>query len=206
METKIEKHRRYASAIKQWMHGRRYFNAIRAMNYASDFHKGVRKDGETPEFFHQVSIALYIRTVAEQLDDTETTLIVSFLHDICEDYDVSFEEINSKFGEKAAMNVNLLTKEHRGMRLTTEQYYNSLTECPIASIVKGADRMNNIQTMVGPFSLEKQKDYIKETTDYVLPMLKQARLRFPHQEPVYQNIKHILVSQIELIEAIHEAS
>lgn len=205
MESKIEQHRRYALVMKQWLYGRKFYDAIRAMNFASDFHKGVRKDGETPEFFHQVSIALYVRTVAEMLDDTETTLVVSFLHDICEDYDVSFVEIENKFGQKAARNVDLLTKEHRGVKLTTEAYYKALAECPIASIVKGADRMNNIQTMIGPFTVEKQKKYVKETRDYVLPMLKEARNRFPHQESVYQNIKHILMSQLELIEAMHEA-
>jgi hypothetical protein len=59
--------------------------------------------------------------------------------------------------------------------------------------------------MLNVFSLTKQKYYIEETETLILPMLKQARRRFPDQEPAYQNIKLILNSQIELIRAVQRA-
>jgi hypothetical protein len=59
--------------------------------------------------------------------------------------------------------------------------------------------------MVGVFTIEKQRDYIQETQDYILPALKEARRRFPRQEPAYENIKHMLKSQIELLQAAHSA-
>lgn len=60
--------------------------------------------------------------------------------------------------------------------------------------------------MVGVFKIEKQKAYIQEVFDLFLPMLKKARRLFPHQVNAYENIKHILQSQIELIQAIHQAT
>jgi len=204
METKLEKHRRYANSIRQWMQGRGYFNALRAMEFASTFHVGVRKDGQTPEFFHQISIALYVRSVADLLFESEVALAAVFLHDVCEDYNVSYEEVEAKFGHRVREVVELLSKEYRGVKKTTEEYYRNLVTCQTASVVKGADRMNNVQTMIGPFTPKKVDEYIDETIDFVLPMLKTARRKFPEQDAVYQNIKHILVSQLDLIDAMSQ--
>ena len=75
----------------------------------------------------------------------------------------------------------------------------------IASVVKGADRIHNVQTMIDVFTYEKQKEYIRETQEFIVPMLKEARRRFPRQEPAYENIQHVLVSQAELLQAVHNA-
>ncbi len=51
----------------------------------------------------------------------------------------------------------------------------------------------------------KEPEYIQETETYILPALKEARRQFPKQEPAYENIQHVLVSQIELLQAVHRA-
>ena len=45
----------------------------------------------------------------------------------------------------------------------------------------------------------KFEEYISECEKHILPMLKEARRIFPEQEPAYENIKLVLMSQIELI-------
>lgn len=60
--------------------------------------------------------------------------------------------------------------------------------------------------MVGVFKLEKLKEYIREVYELFFPMLKKARRLFPHQVNAYENIKHILESRIQLIEAVHKAT
>jgi hypothetical protein len=57
--------------------------------------------------------------------------------------------------------------------------------------------------MAEVFTLEKQKKYIKEVLDLFFPMLKNARRNFPAQVLAYENIKHMLKSQIQLIEVMH---
>lgn len=47
-------------------------------------------------------------------------------------------------------------------------YFKNILLDPIASIVKGADRINNQQTMNGVFSYEKQLSYTFETEKYIL--------------------------------------
>jgi GTP pyrophosphokinase len=189
--------------IRAWLHGKEYFKAVEALEYASKFHTGRRKDG-SHEFLHQIAIGHYTRTLPN-LRDQETTMIAALLHDVIEDYDVPPEIIESKFGKDAAEAVMLLTKEYRGVKKSTEDYYHSMSSNFIASIVKGADRIHNHQTCSGVFTLKKQEKYILETETYLLPMLKKARNLFPDQELAYENIKYSLKGQIELIRIAIEA-
>jgi (p)ppGpp synthase/HD superfamily hydrolase len=186
-------------SIRYWCLGRGYHTALSALEYASKHHTGLRKDGSTPELDHQLSIAHYVKTLLSHLQYPEETLATAFLHDVCEDYDVGFEEIEVRFGKRIRTAVELLTKKHRGERIDTPQYYKELAKDPIASIDKGADRIHNTQTMSGVFDAAKQHAYIQETEEYILPMLKAARRRFTQQEPAYENIKHVLNTQIALI-------
>ena len=68
-----------------------------------------------------------------------------------------------------------------------------------------SDVIHNLRTMVGVFKLIKQKEYVEEVLRLFLPMIKKARRLFPHQVNAYENIKHMLETQIELIRAVHSA-
>ena len=128
--------------LRYWLLGRGYHVALAALEFAAKFHTGTRKDGHTPEFDHQVTIALYIRTIADLLDYPEETLAAVFLHDVCEDHDVGFDEIEAKFGRRIRDAVIRLTKVHRGVKVPPEVYFSKMAEDAIASVVKGADRMH----------------------------------------------------------------
>ncbi len=190
-------------SLRYWLLGANFHQALKALEFGASQHTSLRKDGITPEFEHQLRITLFVKTLLKDLEYPEEALAASLLHDTPEDKDIGFEEINFKFGPIIGKAVELLTKKHRGDKLPLEIYYKNLGNDPIASVVKGADRINNIQTMVGVFTVEKQKQYIEETETLVLPMLKQARRQFTAQESVYENIKFVLQNQLQLIKAIH---
>ena len=65
-------------SLRYWLIGRGYIQALKAMEFGKRYHKGLRKDGVTPEFHHQISIAQYVRTLPN-LIDMERTLCVVFL-------------------------------------------------------------------------------------------------------------------------------
>jgi (p)ppGpp synthase/HD superfamily hydrolase len=201
----MEKFSKRRISLHYWLLGKGYLKALKAMDFAAEYHKGTRKDGVTPEFDHQISIAHYVRTLLPSLEFAEETLCVIFLHDVCEDYHVSREEIERQFGTRVADAVWRMTKTWRGQKMDEARLFEAMAECPIASIAKGADRIHNLQSMVGVFTPEKQKTYMGEVRDLFLPMLKKARKLFPQQEAAYENIKHMLTSQLELIGAIHAA-
>lgn len=191
-------------AIRYWLHGAGYFKALEALDLGLEYHTGKRKDG-SPEFDHQVTIAQYLRTLIKGLSYPEETLTVAFLHDIREDYHLSDKLIRDRFGDLVANAVKALSKEIDGIRRAEADVFRDIAADEIASIVKGGDRIHNHQSMIGVFSTEKQIEYIDETKEWFFPMLKEARRRFPQQEGAYENIKLLLNSQIQLIEAIHAA-
>lgn len=184
--------------------------ALQALEYASHFHKGTRKDGVTPEYDHQLGIAQLLFGFPNILHPVETMAAVC-LHDTAEDASVGYEEIEAKFGKAVRDPVERLTKEYRGVKKPTDVYYAENAKCPVASVAKGLDRVHNLQSMNNKkpdgspaFSLEKQKKYIAETREFVLPMLKAARRLFPAQEFVYEAVKSRLEAQIQTLEVLHE--
>jgi (p)ppGpp synthase/HD superfamily hydrolase len=195
--------------LRNQLIGARYHNALAALEFAIRYHTGTRKDGITPEFQHQVEIALFALTLPD-LMYREEVIATIMLHDVREDYGVSDGEIralfnNPEFADRVCRAVENMTKEFRGVKKDEKGLFDLMSMDPIASIAKGCDRTHNLRTMVGVFKLEKQKDYIKEVHDLFLPMLKKARRLFPHQVNAYENIKHMLETQIELITAVHKA-
>jgi len=183
-------------ALRYYLLGKEYYVALSALDYGAQYHTGVRKNGITPEYQHQIEIAQYVRTLS--LIYPETAIAVALLHDVTEDYDVTVRDLSTNFGYDIAEACELLNKNDK----TTEEYYRGCAEHPTASIVKGGDRIHNIQTMIGVFTPDKQRRYIDDVRTHILPMIKKAKRAFPQQESAYENIKHMLVSQIELLEHI----
>lgn len=180
-------------------HDKSYLIALDALEYAKGIHIGMRKDGKTPEFQHQLEIAHFLRSHLRTLMYPAETLAAAFLHDVPEDYSISFKEIRERFGKRVARAVKLLTKKYRGKKKDPHILFAKMAKNPIASVVKGADRINNHQSMHPVFTLNKQSDYTSETDEFIVPMLKTARHLHLEQEGVYENIKYVLKSQMQLI-------
>ena len=198
-------------SLRYWLLGKAesnpdYYLVLDALEYAHSYHQGTRKDGFTPEFQHQLEIAHYLRTLAPSLTRPAIVLAAALLHDVAEDFDIAFEELEARFGKEITDVVRLLTKKHRGIVVPPEEYFARIAENEEASVIKGADRIHNLQSMLGVFSLTKQASYCEEVRKYFLPMLKAARRTFSRQEAVYENIKLVLNSQLQMLDAIREAA
>ena len=190
-------------ALRAILEGRKYYTALRAMNFAENLHNGTRRDGQ-PEFSHQVSQALYAITLLDLLTFKEETICVTFLHDVIEDKEVTHEQLVSLFGKTIADATLKMSKVVDGIRIPDEVYYNTLPTCPIASVSKCFDRVHNLMTMLGGFKTEKRISYIEETLDKVVPMLKKAKRSFPEQIAVYENIKFVMTNQVRLYKVLNE--
>ena len=67
-------------AIKFRLYGMGFFKALVALEKGRDIHDGFRKDGKTPEYQHQLEIALFILTLKD-VQDLEGAIICALLHD-----------------------------------------------------------------------------------------------------------------------------
>lgn len=191
-------------SMRYWLLGKGYHRALAAMEFGMKWHTGLRKDG-TPEFSHQVWQAHFLRTIVPSLTDPEECFVVCFLHDVVEDYPVSLLEIEAIFGAATAASVGRMSKVIAGVKKDELAYFLELSRDPVASICKGVDRIHNQASMGEAFSPEKKLSYMDETETHILPMLKRARRTFTRQEPAFENIKHVLMSQITLIRSFHRA-
>ena len=84
-----------------------YIPALNMLEFAKDVHVGVRKDGETPEFQHQLEIAHFIRTLSDNLRNPALVIGLCLGHDILEDYSnkapfVTFEQVVDISGREMA--------------------------------------------------------------------------------------------------------
>lgn len=190
-------------SLRYFLLGKGYNFAIEALEYAKAIHCGTRKDKVTPEFQHQVEIALYLTTIAN-ISNLEEVIIVALLHDIEEDYNIDREELTHRFGELVEQSVYTLSKIYKGEKKKLEDYFEHIANDPIASIVKGVDRINNLSDMVGIFTPHGQQKYIDDVHEYFFPMLKKARKNFPAQMLAYHNITTMLRMQVTLIQHILE--
>jgi (p)ppGpp synthase/HD superfamily hydrolase len=197
----VDSHAKRTIHLRGFLLGHQYYRAAQAMDYASEFHTGVRKDGTTPEFAHQVYIVSYLSTLIPHLRYPEETLAVGFLHDIVEDYDVGIDRIEAAFGAVIAEGADAMSKQVDGVRRSDDSVAQRQAASPVASIVKCADRINNQQTMAGVFDESKILEYVSETRQHIMPMIKKAQRRFPDQDLAYQNAKTVLYAQIEMLEA-----
>ena len=192
-------------ALKFRLHGIGFFKALVALEKGRDIHKGFRKDDTTPEYQHQLEIALFVLTLKD-VQDLEGAIICALLHDTIEDYPnaVSEKWISDNFGEGI---LNSLKQIDKNSSKNYEVYISALAEDMNGSIVKLCDRINNFQSMNrGNFTIEKQKKYANEVKVYFLVMAKRARKLFPRQMDAYYNVETMLKNQYELIQLFIKAS
>lgn len=196
------RHQKQLAVMRGWLEGRRYYVALDALELVRQLEQGTRKDGLTPKFHHQLSVTRLLSTLVPHLQHPEETLAAAFLHDVIEDHGRVWtrEELETRFGKVVADAVWRLSKKSHGLVKDYERYFADMAECPIASIVKLADRAHNLQTMPGVFTIEKQRAYLAEVNQWFFPMIRQARRRFPRQYPAYENLKILLRCQCGLIQ------
>ena len=196
-QTQFEKDK---AALRYYMIGKGYTKALLSLGEAERHHVGTRKDGYTPELHHQIRIC-FIITALRGIENEEDVLCTIMLHDVQEDYDVESTYILEKYGREVADAVWCLTKKFKGSIKSKRQYIEEMARNAIASIVKGADRMDNLQSMIGVFGLTKMVSYIAEARDEILPMMKQATKYFPHHVFAYTALRAMLKKQIFLLDA-----
>lgn len=184
---------------------KRFQVALDAFNFSETKYEGkLRKDGVTPAFMHPLEIMAYLTTLLPSLRYPAETLAATALHDCVEDYGVSVEECRDRFGARVSHGVMRVSKVIHGVKVPSlAEHFELMLDCPIATVIKPADRANNQSTMVGVFTPAKQLEYIEETERFIVPMMKKARLLYSDQESVFENLKWVLRHQASMVLAMH---
>lgn len=199
-----------------WMLGSPYFNpehmytyvkakaqaagltqTLAALPLMREKHAGVERDGsDVPYYVHPLTMACHALAMNIVDDDV---LATALLHDVVEDTDTMPEEL--PVDDRVREAVCLLSHNTYGVEGDKEKnkplYYGKIAKNPLAALVKCMDRCNNLSTMADGFKKPKMVKYVKQTEQYVLPLLDVVR-----EVPEWNNAAWLLRYQmITMLEA-----
>ncbi len=148
-------------------------------SFAKEKHENQYRISGEPYITHPLEVSLILANLGFDV----ITIKSAILHDVIEDCNVSYEEIEKNFGKVIATIVNGVTKistmkksEYNKTQSSKEAKYESFIKFILAIsedirvvLVKLADRLHNMRTLEC-FTSSKRKKYAKETMDIYVPL------------------------------------
>lgn len=145
----------------------------KAFDLALDAHKDQRRKTGEPYIFHPIEVA---KIVANEIGLGTTSIVCALLHDVIEDSDYTYEDIEERFGKKVADIVQGLTKisgiNQQNISVQSENYRKlllTLSEDFRVILIKIADRLHNMRTLES-MRPDKQKKIASETVYIYAPL------------------------------------
>ncbi|MBO6206348.1 MAG: HD domain-containing protein [Lachnospiraceae bacterium] len=192
--------------LKAIAQDREYTEMYRALTYMREHHEGqYRKPGKhgdahVPYINHPLMMTCH--AVALGIRD-DALLAAMLLHDVVEDTGVCLEEL--PFSEEVKTLVGLVTfvkpkeADEALKEVAKKVYYENIRKNPKACVIKVLDRCNNVSTMAQSFPRDRQIKYIKETEEYILPLVTQIKEYYPEYADIAFIVKYHIISVIETI-------
>ena len=109
-----------------------------AIEFMKEKHKGQMRDQGTPYYTHPLEVS----NILKSKGFSKKYQIVGLFHDLLEDTNTTFEEIEKLTDSETAIAVKLLTKENGYIM---KEYIKRISENEIAKNVKLADRLHNLR-------------------------------------------------------------
>lgn len=181
------------SYMKGYCAAKRWSDGLQALAFARDKHAPQMRKGGQPYIVHPLSMACHAVSLGL---DNEDVIVACLLHDVVEDCNVLAGELPIK-SESARTSIVHLT-HISGVPM--DIYYQGITGDEVASLVKLLDRCDNVSTMAGVFSTEKMKSYIDETRNYVMPLWRETKDKFPKHSNALFVLKYHILSVIDGLE------
>jgi len=141
---------------------------LKAKKLAHEKHKNQkRKDGVTPYSDHLEGVVNRLKNLGVT---DKNVLTAAWMHDIIEDTDVTFDQINEKFGREIAVIILSLTKDKSVAKKDIEQQY--VTQLKNASIdaklIKLCDISANLKDLsTAPISKNQKNKQVKKIIHYM---------------------------------------
>lgn len=104
--------------------------------------------------------------------------------------------------KKGVETITFTVKEGESQEEAKKRYYSNMINSREATITKLLDRCHNVSSMAQAFSKDKLREYTKETRQFVLPLLKDAKSIYPELTNTFFIIKYHICSVIDSIELV----
>ena len=204
-EEKKEILRRYRGLLRAAKNSRtrEERKAIRkAFDLALELHSEQRRKSGEPYIYHPISVA---KVVAGELGLDTTSIVCALLHDTVEDTNLTLDEVESGFGNKARNIVDGLTKMsgvfEPGTSAQAENFRKmllTLSDDVRVILIKLADRLDNMRTLQF-MSPDKQQKIASETLYMYAPLAHRLGLYAIKSELEDLSLKYKETEEYELI-------
>ena len=204
-EEKKEILRRYRGLLRAAKNSRtrEERKAIRkAFDLALELHSQQRRKSGEPYIYHPISVA---KVVAGELGLDTTSIVCALLHDTVEDTNLTLDEVESGFGNKARNIVDGLTKMsgvfEPGTSAQAENFRKmllTLSDDVRVILIKLADRLDNMRTLQF-MSPDKQQKIASETLYMYAPLAHRLGLYAIKSELEDLSLKYKETEEYELI-------
>lgn len=189
----------------------------KAYYFTKNAHEGQLRNSGEEYFIHPVNVSL----ILINLNMDEATIIAAMLHDVLEDTEISFEEIEHEFSNEIAVLVDGVTKLKRlKFKSKQESQAENVRKMVMAMandirviIIKLADRLHNMRTLEY-MTKAKQFEKATETLEIYAPLahrlgintikweLEDLSLRYLEPETYYELVEMIDMKRAEREEYI----
>ncbi|MDG2311200.1 MAG: bifunctional (p)ppGpp synthetase/guanosine-3',5'-bis(diphosphate) 3'-pyrophosphohydrolase [Flavobacteriales bacterium] len=204
-EEKKEILRRYRGLLRAAKNSRtrEERKAIRkAFDLALELHSEQRRKSGEPYIYHPISVA---KVVAGELGLDTTSIVCALLHDTVEDTNLTLDEVENGFGNKARNIVDGLTKMsgvfEPGTSAQAENFRKmllTLSDDVRVILIKLADRLDNMRTLQF-MSPDKQQKIASETLYMYAPLAHRLGLYAIKSELEDLSLKYKEAEEYELI-------
>ena len=181
----------------------------RAFDVGQKYHKGQKRASGVDYFRgHCVHVAL----ILHQLDMPTTMIIAGLLHDILEDTEMTYEELEKQFGAEIATLVDGVTKLSPLKYRYYKRHVSSLRKFFIAVasdarviIIKICDRLHNLQTL--HFLPEDKRQRIAEESMLIHAQLAQ-KLHMHHLSQIINDLAfaYVLPEECQRIKRLRKSA
>ena len=159
---------------------RDFLKSWEALNYAFTKYGNLkRKSDDILYVIHPVRVAMILRAAGFSEFKNKDLILAALFHDLLEDTDLSFEELNQQFGNHVASIVRELTKP--GGKKKDDWLRSFDTASKEAKLIKMADRIDNLMDMnTLDWTVERKKAYAEQGL-IILKKCGNANLRLAHK-------------------------
>lgn len=164
---------------------------IEAYNFAKDAHNGQRRKFVDKEYFIHPK---YVARIIEDLTKDEDMIIVALLHDVIEDTDYNYSDIEDCFGNKIAEMVLMLSncktrKDISKLDLLKEKISSMTNDC---LLIKIADRYHNVKYLDKDCTTVEHFYFIKkyyDETRLLMPCFREKAIGLPQHNILLDGIE-----------------
>lgn len=191
--------------IKSAAAAKKFNNTMKALPYMKEVHDGqFRKDSsgqKIPYIYHPLMMACNALALGIEEDDIIAAIL---LHDVLEDCGGVAEDLPVNDNVRKTVMVVTKTKAEKALEGVSriankrlDRYYDGISSCRDAMVVKILDRLNNVSCMATGFTRDRMAEYIEETEYYILPMMDKLRGEYPEFYNAMFLVKYQMLSVIE---------